>query len=85
MLSMTPKQKEILEALKTLYAQKNEPIGPTEIGLYLGKEYQSASSYCASTLKKLTENCVVEKFPGGKYIPMQSKVENEIKQNFLVR
>lgn len=48
-IKLTEKDLEILEVIKgNIYA-----IGPTEIGLILGKPYNTASSYCSNSLKKL--------------------------------
>lgn len=48
-IKLTEKDLEILEVIKgNIYA-----MGPTEIGLILGQPYNSASSYCSGSLKKL--------------------------------
>jgi hypothetical protein len=48
-IKLTEKDLEILEVIRgNIYA-----MGPTEIGLILGKPYNSASSYCSGSLKKL--------------------------------
>lgn len=50
-IKLTDKDKSILDIIK------NNKIGlsPTEIGMKLGKSYNSASSYCSSSLRKLKE------------------------------
>lgn len=67
---MTEKQQKVINALISLYKEKGEPIGPTEIGLALGVEYASASSYCMPALKKGIAEGIVERTGKGKYAPI---------------
>lgn len=48
-IKLTEKDLKILEVIKNTVGA----IGPTEIGMKLGKSYNSASSYCSASLKKL--------------------------------
>jgi hypothetical protein len=48
---LTDKDKSILAVISACVGA----IGPTEIGLKLGKSYNSASSFCAPSLKKLMD------------------------------
>lgn len=47
-VKLTEKDLNILDVIRRTHI-----IGPTEIGLRLGKSYNSASSYCSGSLKKL--------------------------------
>lgn len=49
-IKLTEKDLKILEVIKSSPSGKT----PTEIGMKLGKHYRQASSYCSSSLKKLT-------------------------------
>ncbi|PLS19056.1 hypothetical protein CVD28_01230 [Bacillus sp. M6-12] len=66
---MTPKQQEILDMLKKLYKETGEAVSPSKIGLALGKDYNSSSSYCSTTLKKAVSEGLVERTEKGLYIP----------------
>jgi predicted transcriptional regulator len=46
---LTDKDKSILAIISAHCGA----IGPTEIGVKLGKDYNSASSYCSASLKRL--------------------------------
>lgn len=48
-IKLTAKDLSILEVIK----RHTGAIGPTEIGMKLDKSYNSASSYCSGSLKKL--------------------------------
>jgi predicted transcriptional regulator len=48
-IKLTEKDKLILEVIKSTCGA----IGPTEIGVKLGRSYNSVSSYCSGSLKKL--------------------------------
>lgn len=48
-VKFTEKDKSILAVI----ASHHGAIGPTDIGIELGKSYNSASSYCSGSLKKL--------------------------------
>lgn len=49
MKKLTDKQRQIL----TLLSKQSDPLKPTEIGEWLGKRYQEASSWACSGLKPL--------------------------------
>lgn len=53
----TLKDKEILSVI----AAHVGSIGPTEIGMKLGKPYNAASSYCTPSLKKLMASGMIVK------------------------
>lgn len=48
-IKLTEKDLKILEVIKNNVGA----IGPTEIGMKLERSYNSASSYCSGSLKKL--------------------------------
>ena len=66
---ITEKDKKIYDALYNLYEESQSGIGPTQIGISLGREKYDASSYCNLSLKKLIEFQLVKKLPEGKYEP----------------
>jgi hypothetical protein len=51
-IKLTEKDLKVLEVIKSI---RGASWGPTEIGIKLGKPYNSASSYCSGSLKKLME------------------------------
>jgi hypothetical protein len=71
-LRITEKDKSIYKALCDLYKEKGEGvgIGPTEIGLKVGRDSYDASAYCNASLKKLIHFKKIEKIDNGKYIPI---------------
>jgi hypothetical protein len=57
-IKLTEKDLKILEVIKSI---RGASWGPTEIGIKLGKPYNSASSYCSGSLKKLMEAVLIVK------------------------
>ncbi|MCL6446060.1 MAG: hypothetical protein K6T83_21890 [Alicyclobacillus sp.] len=57
--------------LRELYDTHRRPIGPTEIGLALGFDYQQASSRTSPILKRLVAEGSAKRTPNGKYVPVQ--------------
>lgn len=74
-LRITEKDENIYKALCDLYKEKGkiEAIGPTEIGLRVGRDSYDASAYCNSSLKKLIHFKKIEKVGNGKYIPLEKE------------
>ncbi|HAQ07931.1 MAG TPA: hypothetical protein DCR24_10545 [Bacillus bacterium] len=73
---ITEKDKEIYHALCDLSKRKRGEfdypgIGPTEIGLKVGRDRYDAAAYCNLSLKKLIEFDMVKKLPNGKYLPQK--------------
>lgn len=56
--------------LRELYDTHRRPIGPTEIGLALGFDYQQASSRTSPILKRLVAEGSAKRTPNGKYMPV---------------
>jgi len=58
-----------------LYKEKNEEagIGPTEIGIRVGRDSYDASAYCNASLKKLIHFGKIEKVENGKYRPLEKE------------
>ena len=54
---LTDKDKSILAIISAHLGA----IGPTEIGMQLGKSYNAASSYCSNSLKKLMDAGLIVK------------------------
>lgn len=52
-----------LEILKYL-GEQTEAKGPTDIGIYFGKKYSQASSYCTESLKRLLDGGYITRFKG---------------------
>lgn len=71
-LRITEKDENIYKALCDLYEErgKNAGIGPTEIGLRVGRDPYDASAYCNASLKKLIQFNKIKKIDAGKYIPL---------------
>ncbi|PKG23443.1 hypothetical protein [Niallia nealsonii] len=71
-LRITEKDENIYKALCDLYKErgKSTGIGPTEIGLRVGRDSYDASAYCNASLKKLIQFNKIEKIDNGKYIPL---------------
>ncbi|MFT8321707.1 MAG: hypothetical protein ABF649_12435 [Bacillus sp. (in: firmicutes)] len=71
-LRITEKDNSIYRALCDLYKEKGEDtgIGPTEIGLKVGRDSYDASAYCNASLKKLMHFNKIEKIENGKYKPI---------------
>jgi hypothetical protein len=57
-IKLTEKDLKILEVIKS---SRGAILGPTDIGMNLGKSYNSASSYCSGSLKKLMEAGLIVK------------------------
>ncbi len=57
----------VLAAVAELCAQHDRPVGPTEVGLWLGHHYNSASSATGPILDRLVQRGLVERMPGGNY------------------
>lgn len=72
---ITEKDKKIYGVLYKLYEESQSGIGPSQIGISLGREKYDASSYCNLSLKKLIEFQLVKKLPGGKYKPSNMDVK----------
>lgn len=70
-MEFTDKQKLVIDKLIEMYDRFGEPIGPTQVGLELGYDYNTASSKCYSALKKAVTMGIVEKVKGGKYLPVR--------------
>ncbi|KAF0817642.1 MULTISPECIES: hypothetical protein [unclassified Cytobacillus] len=68
---ITEKDKNILKALCELYKEKQSGVGPSEIGLKVGRDKYDAAAYCNLSLKKLIEFNLVEKLSEGKYRPVE--------------
>ena len=73
---ITEKDKKIYDALYKLYEESQSGIGPTQIGISLGREKYDASSYCNLSLKKLIEFQLVKKLPEGKYKPSNMDIKD---------
>jgi predicted transcriptional regulator len=72
---ITDKDKKIFKALIELYEEKDQQgIGPTEIGLRVGRDRYDASAYCNLSLKKLVFFELVKRTQEGKYIPLKNKM-----------
>ncbi|HWJ78196.1 MAG TPA: hypothetical protein VNR61_08955 [Niallia sp.] len=71
-LRITEKDENIYKALCDLYKEKGAKtgIGPTEIGIRVGRDSYDASAYCNASLKKLIHFNKIEKIDNGKYIPL---------------
>lgn len=74
---ITDKDKKIYHALLDLSKRKRGEfdypgIGPTEIGLKVGRDKYDAAAYCNLSLKKLIEFDLVKKLPNGKYLPRKN-------------
>ncbi|MFD5854182.1 hypothetical protein ACFWGC_29160 [Cytobacillus pseudoceanisediminis] len=72
---ITEKDKKIYGALYKLYEESQSGVGPSQIGISLGRENYDASSYCNLSLKKLIEFQLVKKLPEGKYIPSNMDIK----------
>ncbi|MCE4050659.1 MULTISPECIES: hypothetical protein [Bacillaceae] len=74
-LRITEKDQNIYNALCDLYKEKNEEagIGPTEIGIRVGRDSYDASAYCNASLKKLIHFGKIEKVENGKYRPLMEE------------
>lgn len=74
-LRITEKDQNIYNALCDLYKEKNEEtgIGPTEIGIRVGRDSYDASAYCNASLKKLIHFGKIEKVENGKYRPLEKE------------
>lgn len=68
---MTDKQKMVIKKLLELYVMDKEPVSPTKVGLALGIEYDKASSYCSSAIKKAVAEKIIERVGNGKYKPIE--------------
>lgn len=73
---LTEKDKKIYQALWELSRKEKKDydypgIGPTEIGLMVGRDKYDAAAYCNLSLKKLIEFDLVKKLPNGKYLPLR--------------
>jgi hypothetical protein len=66
---LTEKDILILKTLNNIYIETNNPVGPTAIGLALGKDYFSASAYCTGSIKKLISLGKIIKDGRGTYKP----------------
>lgn len=73
-LNLTEKDNAILEVLRKF---PDDFLGPTEIGLKLGKEYSAASSYCARSLKKLVKAGLVIKGLGQYRALSEKEISNQ--------
>lgn len=71
---ITEKDKEIC-ALYKLFKESRSGVGPSQIGISLGREKYDAASYCNLSLKKLIEFQLVKKLPEGKYKPLNMDVK----------
>ncbi|GKU84682.1 hypothetical protein [Niallia sp. NCCP-28] len=71
-LRITEKDENIYKALCDLYKERGKcaGVGPTEIGLRVGRDQYDASAYCNASLKKLIQFNKIEKIDNGKYIPL---------------
>ncbi|WP_445490635.1 hypothetical protein [Niallia sp. 03133] len=71
-LRITEKDNNIYKALCDLYKERGQSagIGPTEIGLKVGRDPYDASAYCNASLKKLMHFNKIEKIDSGKYKPI---------------
>ncbi|MEZ2719336.1 hypothetical protein C2I17_10130 [Niallia circulans] len=76
-LRITEKDQNIYNALCDLYKEKGGKvgIGPTEIGIRVGRDSYDASAYCNASLKKLIHFEKIEKIDNGKYIPLEIEKE----------
>ncbi|KLV22680.1 hypothetical protein CHH55_14390 [Niallia circulans] len=76
-LRITEKDENIYNALCDLYKEKGGKvgIGPTEIGIRVGRDSYDASAYCNASLKKLIHFKKIEKIDNGKYIPLATGKE----------
>ncbi|URT71577.1 hypothetical protein [Cytobacillus firmus] len=72
---ITEKDKEIYSALYKLYKESQSGVGPSQIGINLGREKYDAASYCNLSLKKLIEFQLVKKLPEGKYKPSNMDIK----------
>lgn len=52
LVNLTEKDQAIIEKVKELYAATQVPVSPTTVGLALGRNYDTASSYCSNALRK---------------------------------
>lgn len=73
---LTEKDRKIFHALWELSKLEKKDydypgIGPTEIGIKVGRDKYDASAYCNLSLKKLIEFKLVKKLPNGKYLPLK--------------
>lgn len=59
-IKLTEKDTDILNYLKS----KTNYVGPTEIGLHFGQPYNTASSWCSSSLKRLIKAKMVTTVSG---------------------
>ncbi|TRZ36237.1 hypothetical protein CEQ21_11735 [Niallia circulans] len=74
-LRITEKDQNIYNALCDLYKEKGKEtgIGPTEIGIRVGRDSYDASAYCNASLKKLIHFGKIEKVENGKYRPLEKE------------
>lgn len=73
---ITEKDKEIYYVLYELYEESQSGVGPTQIGLRVGRDKYDAASYCNLSLKKLIDFNLVKKLPEGKYKPLHMNKKN---------
>ncbi|KAB7668812.1 hypothetical protein [Bacillus sp. B1-b2] len=76
-LRITEKDENIFKALCDLYKEKDKQtgVGPTEIGIRVGRDAYDASAYCNASLKKLIHFNKIEKIDNGKYVPLEQSCQ----------
>lgn len=69
---MTDRQKAVYDMLLKLHLETKKPVSPTNIGLGLGFEYNSASPKCMNAIKKLQKLGLIKRVENGKYVPLNT-------------
>lgn len=67
MISLTPKEANILRMVLRINCEEGRDADPISIGLRLGPGPEYASAYCTSVLAKLRREGLIERVGRGKY------------------